>query len=73
MLKYETPPKRPSVNSRFHEDASGLGGVMHSIEKQLTGSRYVNTAGTTLPANQVTNTTQGVFNKGTDSSKKDSG
>jgi len=58
--------------SRFNEDSNH--GIMHSLEKQLTGSRYVNTAGTPLvnPPTQVLNS--GIlFNKHTDSSKKDSG
>jgi len=41
-----TPPKK-GVISRFNED-NNLGGAMHSLEKQLTGSRYVNTTETPL-------------------------
>lgn len=72
LLKYETPPKK-GVVSRFNDDAN-LNGVMHSLEKQLTGSRYVNTNATIIAANANTGTTTGpLFAKQGDSNKKDGG
>jgi hypothetical protein len=44
VLKYETPPKK-GLTHRFSEDANP---AIHSLEKQLTGSRYVNTTETPL-------------------------
>lgn len=73
LLKYETPPKKRVV-TRFNDEAN-LNGVMHSLEKQLTSSRYVNTNNTThITANQKTGMTSGaLFAKQGDSSKKDGG
>lgn len=72
MLKYETPPKK-GVISRFSDDAL-LNGVQHSLEKQLTGSRYVNTNTTMMATNPPGGLNTGtLFTKQTDSSKKDSG
>jgi hypothetical protein len=56
----------------FNEDSGH--GIMHSLEKQMTGSRYVNTNGTPLVHSGTQVLQSGIlFNKNTESSKKDSG
>lgn len=67
-MRYETPPKK-GVSSRFNEDAQNGVGLMHSLEKQLTGgTRYMNNS--TATNNQHLFGSGILINKLADSSKK---